>query len=144
TIKCEACNKQINALRFHPHRSPRANGLESARWSATFPLGNGAESRPSQRHSQAKVCATFQNSVSGNLSHFQTPGVAQASACVLSFYLTNVVIRVGRASRPSSASIHLLTFRRCTKRPWLLSVADKCTHGASPNAGRAGRPSHSD
>src|SRR5262249_33092636 len=50
--------------------------------------------------------------------------VAQASACVLSFYLTNVVFRVGRASRPSRASIHLLTLRRITKRAWLLAVAE--------------------
>ena len=50
--------------------------------------------------------------------------MAQASACVLSFYLTKVVIRVGRAPRPSGASIHLVTLRRFTKRPCLLAVAE--------------------
>src|SRR5262249_54852653 len=34
----------------------------------------------------------------------------------LSFYLTNVSIRVGRTSRPSRASNHLLTLRCFTKR----------------------------
>src|SRR5262249_61234556 len=53
------------------------------------------------------------------------PPVAQASACVLSFYFSNVVIRVGWASRPSRASIHLPTLLRFTKRPCLLASAEQ-------------------
>src|SRR5262245_58347028 len=59
-------------------------------------------------------------------------------------FLTNVTIRVGRASRPSRASIHLLALRRFTKRPCRWLWLSNCTHGARSSAGRAGRPSHSD
>src|SRR5215813_4532580 len=58
-------------------------------------------------------------------AHRPTFALALLASGAYGSTLTNVVIRVGRASRPSRASSHLLTLRRFTKRPCLLAVAEQ-------------------